>query len=183
MSLQACGYTGDGTLKLNHIKTQPAKLVNFLTVRGRSHNKKVQLSKFIVYSVCNDTQMIYSHYSYFIRCSQFPVFSPLTTVDGWQRTVLGYRLVVMPPKTGFIECIRFAKIRQVFFWTIALTSRSSPLRFKTHRLCDGVLRVGVEYLQRFEILHPCLFDVFRIAGGARFLEFLETRQQVAIGIF
>ena len=34
MALQACGYTGDGTLKSSHIKTQPATLVNFLTVRG-----------------------------------------------------------------------------------------------------------------------------------------------------
>ena len=59
----------------------------------------------------------------------------------------------------------------------------TPLRLKTHRLCDGVLRVGVEYLQRFEILHPGLRYIFRIAGGARFLELLKTHCQIAIRIF
>ena len=27
-----------------------------------------------------------------------PVLSPLATVGGWQRTVLGYRLVAVPPE-------------------------------------------------------------------------------------
>ena len=45
MALQACGYTGDGTLKSSRIKTQPAALVNCLTVRGRSHNKKGSVIK------------------------------------------------------------------------------------------------------------------------------------------
>ena len=47
---------------------------------------------------------------------QFPVRQPLATVEGWQRTAMDYRLVAMPPQTGFVECIRWAKIRQVAFW-------------------------------------------------------------------
>ena len=49
-----------------------------------------------------------------LRLSYFGVSSlqslyPLATVGGWQRTALGYRLVAMPPQTGFVECIRYAK--------------------------------------------------------------------------
>ena len=40
---------------------------------------------------------------------------------------VGYRLVAIPPKTGFMECIRLAKIRQAAF----LTGR--VYRAPTHR--------------------------------------------------
>lgn len=53
-----------------------------------------------------------------------PVLSPLATAGGWQRTVLDYRLVAMPPKTGFMEYIRIAKIRQVVFFDATVLSRS-----------------------------------------------------------
>ena len=49
--------------------------------------------------------------------SDSPVSSPLSTCYGGRvaENGVGYRLVAMPPKTGFIECIRLAQIRQVAF--------------------------------------------------------------------
>lgn len=96
-------------------------------------------------------------------------------VGGWQRTVLSYRLIAMPPKTGYVKYISFAKNWQaVFFNYLALTIWSSLLRLKTGRLQYSSLRVGVEHLQCLEILHTSLFDAFRITVGARFLEFLKS---------
>ena len=60
--------------------------------------------------------------------------------------------------------------------TLSVVRLKSPFR-------DGVLRRGVEVLQRLKVFHFGVFDTVRIATGARFAEFLKTARQFAIGIF
>ena len=64
--------------------------------------------------------------------SSSSLFYPPTTVGGWQRTVSGYRLVAMPPKTGF-KCVSEKQTNYKFSSLRSAPTAPLPKNIRQHR--------------------------------------------------